>query len=234
VAVGDAVYFVSVSIDPDREAEFNRYYHREHIPSVLDACDWIRSAWRYEQFGVDGSLLWYQRRFHTLYALGPGLDLAEIARNGVLPSGDPALASWQEWLGHGLHNVQSAVYQVIYEHPRTPWDGPFGSRPFFMVTADIELEHEAAFASWYHGKYLPANVAEVPTWTAVRRYQSVGDGRRRTFVVYEAWDELGLARSLTAMRGDARLDENLAWHQWEAVIGHEDAATFRPIFRCPG
>lgn len=231
--LGDALYVVSVSVDPDHEADFNTYYHRDHIPAVFVECRNVNSAWRYEQFGVDGSLQWYDRRFHTLYTLEPGLNLEQLSRNGILAQDHPALASWRTWQSH-LHNVERAAYRVVYEHSRSPWDGPFGSRPFFLVIADISEQDEPDFARWYHQEYLPRNVAEVPTWAAVRRYESVGRERRRTFVVYEAWDQPGLARSLALMRGASRIGENLDWHRWERVIAYQDAGTFRPIFRWPG
>jgi hypothetical protein len=231
--VADALYVVSLSVDPDREAEFNRYYHGEHIPAVLADCGDLRTVRRYEQFGVDGSLRWYERQFLTIYELDSGRDLARLSDEGVLPSTHPAMTSWQEWRPH-LHDVQRRAFRLVYEHPRVAWDGAFGSRPFFLVTADIAADDEPEFARWYHEEYLPRNVAEVPTWAAVRRYESAGGGPRRTFVVYEAWDEAGLARSLASMRGAARLEENLAWHRWEPAISYEDAAMFRPIYRWPG
>jgi hypothetical protein len=232
MCVTDALYVVSLSVDPDREAEFNRYYHGEHIPGVLADAQGVRSVRRYEQFGVDGSLRWYQRRFLTIYELEEGQDLDRLADDGLLASTHPAMVSWQAWGAH-LHDAKRRTFRSVYEHPRTAWDGPFGSRPFFLVTADIAAGDEPEFARWYHEEYLPRNVAEVPTWAAVRRYESAGAGSRRTFVVYEAWDEAGLERSLASMRGAARLEENLAWHRWEPVISYEDAAMFRPIYRWP-
>jgi hypothetical protein len=227
-----ALYVVSLSVDPDREADFNRYYHGEHIPAVIADVDGIRSVRRYEQFGVDGSLRWYQRQFLTIYELDGERDLDRLGDEGLLPSTHPAMVSWQGWANH-LHDAERRTFRAVYEHPRTPWDGPFGSRPFFLVTADIGADDEPEFARWYHEEYLPRNVAEVPTWAAVRRYASAGSAPRRTFVVYEAGDEAGLQRSLASMRGAARLEENLSWHRWEPAISYEDAAMFRPIYRWP-
>jgi hypothetical protein len=227
-----ALYVVSLSVDPDQEADFNRYCHGEHIPAVMQDAEAVRSVRRYEQFGVDGSLRWYRRQFLTIYELQPDQDLNRLSDRGLLSSTHPAMVSWQGWSSH-IHDAERRSFRVVYEHPRTTWDGPFGSRPFFLVTADVAAGDEPDFARWYHGEYLPRNVAEVPTWAAVRRYESVGCGTRRTFVVYEAWDEAGLERSLTSMRGAARLEENLSWHRWEPAISHEDAAMFRPIYRWP-
>jgi hypothetical protein len=226
------IYMVSVTVDPDHETEFNRYYHSQHIPTVLEAASELRSARRYAEFGVDGSLRWYRRRLLAIYECRDGADLDRLSAEGALPPGHPERDAWQEWVASHLHDVDRRVYRQNYTHPRRAWDGPFGSRPFFMVTADISDEHEPEFASWYEGEYLPRNVAEVPDWAAVRRYRSHG-APRRTFVVYEAQDEEGLARCLTAMRGAARVEENLAWHRWDDAISYQDAATFRPIYRWP-
>jgi hypothetical protein len=227
------IYLVSASVDPEQETEFNRYYHSEHIPEVMEAASELESARRYEQFGVDGSLRWYERQFVTIYECAQGADLERLASGGPLPADHPGRTSWQRWLDSHVHLVDRGVYRQVYRHPRRPWDGPFGSRPFFMVTADITEAHEPEFSSWYEGEYLPGNVAEVPGWTAVRRYESHGREPRRTFVVYEAQDEAGLARCRGAMRGASRVQENLAWHRWDDAISYQDAATFRPIYRWP-
>lgn len=229
------LYVLSLRVDPDHEAEFNRYYHREHIPAVFGAVPELRSARRYEQFGVDGSLQWYERRFLSIYEVDPSADLERFNTRGVLPADHPERANWERQSRH-THDVDRRVFRQVWKHPRTAWDGPFGSRPFFCVTADIDAADEPEFAAWYHGDYLPKNVAEVPGWVAVRRYESLPGGAapRRTFVVYEAADEPALARCLAAMRTGSRIDENLAWHRWDDAIGYQDAATFRPIYRAPG
>ena len=41
-----ALYVVSLSVDPDREADFNRYDHGEHIPSVTADADGVRGIVR--------------------------------------------------------------------------------------------------------------------------------------------------------------------------------------------
>ena len=226
------IYMVSVSVDPDHEAEFNRYYHSQHIPAVMEATSDLKSVRRYAEYGVDGSLRWYQRRQLAIYECEDGADLERLAVDGALPLDHPERGAWQRWLATHVHDPDRGVYHQIYRHPRRPLDGPFGSRPFFLVVADIAEAHEAAFGTWYHGEYLPRNVAEVPGWAAVRRYESQGRPRR-TFVVYESQSEEELARCLATMRGAHRTEENLAWHRWDDIISYQDAATFRPIYRWP-
>ena len=226
------IYMVTVTVAPGREVEFSRYYHVQHIPAVMEAAPELRSARRYAEFGVDGSLRWYERPFLAIYECEPDADLERLSATGPLPPAHPERETWQRWLAGDVRLLDRRVYREIYRHPRMPWDGPFGSRPFFMVTADVSDAREVEFASWYQGEYLPRNVAEVPGWVAVRRYES-HDAPRRTFVVYEAQDEGGLAGCLAAMRGATRIEENLAWHRWDEAISYQDAATFRPVFRWP-
>ncbi len=233
VAEGPALYVVSLTVAPDAEAEFNHFYHREHIPAVLSAVPALTSVRRYAEYGVDGSLRWYERRYLAIYECSDDADVERFATVGALPAGHPAREAWDAWLEGPVGDVDRRVYRQIYEHPRLSPDGRFGRRPFFLVTADIDEGDEGEFADWYHGQYLPTNVAEVPAWTCVRRYESVGAASRRTFVVYEADSEEGLARALSAMRAGTRVDENLAWHGWDPIIRFQDAATFRPIFRSP-
>ena len=103
----------------------------------------------------------------------------------------------------------------------------------FVVTVEMARSQEDEFRDWYHNEYLPRNLAEVPTWAACRRYEAVGGDPRRSMVIYEAWDEAGLTRSLASMRSAARLEDNMEWHRWEPGIAFQDAAMFRPILRIP-
>ncbi|HZD66198.1 MAG TPA: hypothetical protein VE152_08885 [Acidimicrobiales bacterium] len=227
------IYVVTLTVDPDHEVEFTRYYHAQHIPAVLEAAPELTSARRYVESGVDGSLRWYHRRSLAIYECGPDADVDRLTSQGAFPPGHPEREHWRAWVTTHVHDVERRVYRQIYRHPRRAWDGPFAGRPLFLVTADVPETAEPAFAAWYQGEYLPRNVAEVPGWVAVRRYGSDRPQPRRTFVVYEAADEAGLARCLAAMRSGARVEENLAWHRWDDVISHQDAATFTPVFRWP-
>jgi hypothetical protein len=78
------------------------------------------------------------------------------------------------------------VYHETYQHEREQWDGPFGSRPFFIVTVEVKPEVEPEFRTWYEGEYLPKIMVDVPTWAACRRYTSVDLIPTRYLTVYEA------------------------------------------------
>lgn len=228
---------VALSVDPDKEASFNDFYHHRYIPNLLRVVPEFVSAKRYEEFNVEGSLRWFTKRFLTVYELASE-EAIEAALTGLeRKERDEDRAEWDRWRATGLHDVTREVYRTIYTHPRTTWDGPFGSRPFFMVSVEVQSARRAEFDDWYKTAYLPKNLADVPTWAACRRYASVGRTPARAHTIYEAWNEAGLKESLSLMRAPHRLGDNASWHAWDSgdhpAITWEDAASFKPIFRYP-
>ena len=228
-----ALIVVSFRLDVEQEAAFSAYHHHRHLPAVMDAVPGLRTAWRYQEHHVTGSLRYYRKHFLTLLAF----DDVAVARAAVPSIGaDP---EWGRWCASGaLHDLEGPlVYRERWAHPRRAADGAFGSRSFFMVSVELDSDRAAPFHDWYERDYLPKNVADVPSWVACRRYSSEGRSPQRHLAVYEASDLAGLDASLDMMRAPFRLDENMAWKRWDSgnrpVITWEDAATYKPIYRRP-
>ncbi|SEO25580.1 hypothetical protein SAMN02990966_01388 [Rhodospirillales bacterium URHD0017] len=227
-----AMILVSFRLDVEQEAPFSEFYHHRYIPDLMRAAPAIRSARRYQEHHVTGSLKYYRKQFVTLLEC----DSVESAR-GVLPAMG-GNAEWQQWRSSAIHDLDPpCVYRQRWAHPRTSWDGNFGSRPFFMVSVELRDEQAELFHEWYEQDYLPKNVADVPSWIACRRYSSEGRAPVRHVAIYEAFDLAGLDASLDMMRAPFRMSENMAWKRWDTgdcpAITWEDAATYKPIFRRP-
>ncbi|MFO1080126.1 MAG: hypothetical protein U1E23_05785 [Reyranellaceae bacterium] len=227
---------VSFRLDVDKEAPFNAFYHHRLLPALLRDVPILRSARRYQEHHVTGSLRYYAKQFLTLLES----EREDEALAALLDWRAPAEveAEWRRWQAEAVHELAPpCLFRERWAHPRRPLDGPFGSRPFFMVSVELRPGHEAAFHDWYEGEYLPRNVADVPGWVACRRYSSVGRAPARHLAIYEAADLAALDDSLDAMRAPYRMDENMAWKRWDTgaapAITWEDAATFRPIYRNP-
>ncbi len=234
------IVMVSFHLDVEKEAPFSAFYHHRYIPNLMTDVPGIRSAWRYQEHHVAGSLKYYRKQFLTIYACDSRQDAerATEAINGSRPGREMDQAEWAEWQALAIHNLEApCLYLERWAHPRTPADGIFGGRPFFMVSVEVAADQQARFDDWYEQQYLPRNVADVPSWAACRRYSSVGRNPSRQHTVYEAGDLAGLDASLEAMRAPFRLEENMSWKQWDAgdrpAIAWEDAATYKPIFRKP-
>lgn len=221
-------------LDVEQEAPFSEFYNHRFLPELMRDLPAITSAWRYQEHHVAGSLKYYRKQFLTLFECDsrPG---AERVMQAMASRPAPAFEDWQR---RAMHDVEPpCLYLERWAHPRVAADGTFGSRPFFMVSVELAATREQAFHDWYERDYLPRNVADVPSWTACRRYSSEGRTPRRHHAIYEAADLAGLDASLEAMRAPFRLAENMAWKQWDTgdapAITWEDAATFKPIFRKP-
>lgn len=223
---------VSFRLDVEQEAQFSEFYHHRYLPDLMRAAPAIRSARRYQEHHVTGSLKYYRKQFLTLLEC----DSVEGAR-GLLPAMDGD-AEWAKWRGSAIHDLDPpCVYRQRWAHPRAAWDGNFGSRPFFMVSVELRDEQAGPFHEWYEQDYLPKNVADVPSWVACRRYSSEGRASARHLTIYEAFDLAGLDASLDMMRAPFRMSENMAWKRWDTgdrpAIAWEDAATYKPILRRP-
>lgn len=232
--VGRPLVVVSFRLDMEQEAPFSEFYNHRYLPGLMHDVSAIRSAWRYQEHHVAGSLKYYRKQFLTIFECGSRLE-AEQALLAIETRPAPEL---QKWRALAMHDVEPpCLYLERWAHPRKPMDGNFGSRPIFLVSVELSVGQEQRFNDWYEQDYLPKNVADVPSWVGCRRYSSVGRQPERHHAIYEAADLAALDASLDAMRAPFRLAENMAWKQWDSgerpAITWEDAATFKPIFRRP-
>jgi len=228
---------VAFRLDVDQEAPFSDFYHHRYIPNLMRDVPAIQSARRYQEHHVTGSLKYYAKRFLTLLE-GDSEDDERQAMLAIERRQGEDEADWRKWQARAGHDLEPpSLYRQRWVHPRRPLDGPFGSRPFFMVSVELRPGQEQRFHDWYEQDYLPKNVADVPGWAACRRYSSEGRQPARHLAIYEAADLASLDGSLDMMRAPYRLTENMAWKQWDTggqpAITWEDAATFKPIYRKP-
>ncbi len=82
---GSPILIVGLRIAPEKEAEFNEFYHHRYIPKLLEVVPEIRVARRYEEYGVAGSLKWFTKRFLTVYEIASETVLTRRLRG--VPTG---------------------------------------------------------------------------------------------------------------------------------------------------
>jgi hypothetical protein len=219
------ILIVRLQLAPADETGFTATYHHDHLPTLLRQWPLLSRVRRYEEFGVDGSLRWFDRSFLTIHEIHAGqmLPLSSAWPDLVPPS--------QKEL---LRNLEEHRFIEIYRHPRSAWDGTFGSRPFFCVSVQTDPEKGEAFDAWYQGDYLPQTMADVPAWSACRRYRSLDRSPMITHTIYEAENVAGLEEALAGMRAAHRFRSNAVWEQWvREAVTWKDASSFRPIYRLP-
>ncbi len=233
-----SLLMISLKVDFDKAGKFNDFYHHRYIPRLLEVVPELVSARRYEEHNVEGSLRWYVRQFLTIYEIASEEVIEQAVRGLERPGRDAERAEWARWVSSSVHDVSRTVYRPVYTHPRSPTDGTFAGRPFFMVSVEVRSESESEFNQFYHSQYLPKVMADGPTWAACRRYKSEGRSPARYITVYEVPSLAELGECLAQLRSPSRQSENLLWHRWQSgdapAIVWEDATSFKPIFRLPG
>lgn len=226
---------VTLRIAPAQEAAFNDFYHHRYLPRLLSCVPEIEAVWRFEEFGVSGSLRWFNKQFLTQYLLRPGVTAEQIEDALERPGREPEKAEWAPWRTEHLRDLERHCYAEVYRHRREPLDGIFGSRPFFRVSVETAPDRTEAFDHWYHNEYLPKIVADVPAWRAVRRYRSIGREPQQTHTIYEVDSPAALDEAFRLMRAPHRYRSNAEWDAWVgSAILWQDATSFRPIYRAPG
>lgn len=170
----------------------------------------LKHARVYEEFGTAGSLSWFTQRHLSILSAVP------------------------EKIPEGYYFSEINHFEEIYRHPRNQERDFICRKPFFVVMVELSEHNKNAFSDWYQNIYLPKTMADIPIWSACRRYRSVDRTVPHEFTIYEAENEADLARGFELLRKDYRYSSNEAWAKWvgETILA-QDAACFRPIFHHP-
>ncbi len=228
------ILIVSFSVQPDVEVEFNHFYHRQFLPCLLKESPEFTSIRRYEEFGNYGSLRWYDKQFLTIYELDAKQEAVKLDEIFARPAVVDVVKQFRAWKDKSLRNFARIAYEQTWSHARKPLDGAFCGRPFFLWQLEMKPELDQEFQQWYQDDYLPLQVAEVPTWSSVLRYQSLDCQPVRRLTFFEANDEAVLAACIRDLRTPARMEQNIEWHgRVQAAVTWQDATSFRPIYRWP-
>jgi hypothetical protein len=227
------VIAVSFTISPEVETEFNRFYHRSFLPNLVEHSPEIERLVRYEEFAVGGSLRWYNRQFITIYQLDSEDAISNVDRIFSRPEVIDDVRAFGDWKQKHLQNFARVTYSHRWHHRRGSEHQAF-TGPAFVWQHETSEALEDDFQDWYEQKYLPQQVAEIPTWSGARRYHSVGRPTTRYLTWFETDSESNLATSMKDLRSPHRLADNMEWQQRvQAAIVWQDVASFRPIYRWP-
>ena len=223
---------VNFSVPPDVTPQFTEFYQHEFLPAVMAASPEIANIRRYEEFGVGGTLRWYNKQYLTIYQL---VDEKAIARADAIfqnTAVQSVVAKFREWKDRSLRNFSRMTFTPTWSHKRQTEE--LFSGPFFLWQLEMKPELDAEFQKWYQNEYLPLQVAEIPTWSSARRYQSHGTEQPRHLTFFETANEPNLLRALEDLRSAHRIQANYDWQKRvEPAVTWQDATSFRPIYRWP-
>lgn len=219
--------FEWIRIAPKWEAQYSEFVHHQLAPEIMAQIPEILAIRRYEEFGVAGSLAWFNKRYLLSFAIKSSVNWTEIKQKiERLPSALKFKKYRKEW----LKTFEIDSLKQIYQHHRLHQGAAFSSRPFFIVMVDVKANERVSFDNWYHESYLPKTMGDIPMWCACRRYEVEGSKNNRCYTVYEAQDDMDLFRGHELLRAPYRFSSNEDWEQWvERALTLQDASSFRPI-----
>lgn len=228
------IIIVSLSVPPEKEAEFDGFYHHRYLPTMLKSIPEIHSIRRYEESGVKGTLRWMNKLFLTIYELESEIS-EDIHELFACHASQELILEFQQWKSNHLRNFNCIAYLNTWSHERSPWDGTFGSRPFLMWSHEMKSDFDEEFQNWYEKSYLPLQIADIPEWSACRRYTSIHRDKTRRLTIFEAADEFTLNRCIGELRSDRRVWQNYEWQRRvEQAVLWQEISSFRIIYRRPG
>jgi hypothetical protein len=181
---GTGLLAVWTDVAPEAEAEFNEWYHSEHIPERL-AVPGVLAAQRYQ--AVEG-----QPKYIALYELA---DVKVLESDAYLKLGKNQ-TPWSEKMLPHFRNAQRGVFQLI-----SSFGNPPAKPAEFVYTArsNVAAKHEAEFNEWHNNEHAPS-LARVAGSYRARRYTAVEsnpehlrgfvamEGNPKYLVVYEIRD----------------------------------------------
>ncbi len=160
---------VAAEVEPEVEAEWNRWYDEVHLPEIVD-CPGFRHAARYVA-AADG-----KRFYQALYDLdGPqALDGPEFAKRRGWDRFRPQLR-WTTRLGRRIADARNAAASLSDR-----------ALPLCLLTVEAEIAPEAEqdWNRWYDGEHLP-QVTACPGFVQSARYLTEADGARHYLALYE-------------------------------------------------
>jgi len=194
------VYVVQMDVPAALEAEFNRIYDEDHVPTILTVPG-VRSCARYR---LDHSTVSDMPRYLAIY---------EVDDDAVIDSPAWTEASDKgEWKPKVRPHTTNRRHSVLERTAGTPIPERSGVPQLFFVQLDIPAGDEAEFNRVYDTEHFPA-LAKVPGVGSGARYRlkrSTVPGIERYLTLYEL-------DSAAVMDGEA-WQEAAAYGDWIGKI----------------
>jgi hypothetical protein len=185
------VYVVQMDVPATLEAEFNRIYDEDHVPTILKVPG-VRSCARYR---LDHSTVPLMPRYLAIY---------EVDNAAVIDSPAWTEASDKgEWKPNIRPHTTNRWHTVFERTAGTPIGMPGSRSHIFFVQLDIPAADESEFNRIYDTEHFPM-LAKVPGVRSAARYRldhSTVAGMERYLTIYEldspavmqseAWEKAG-------------------------------------------
>jgi len=172
---GTGLLMVWTDIDPEFEAEFNRWYDEEHLARLLQVPGFL-SAGRYCALKCGPKYLaMYELEDHNVLRSAAYLDTVKYQ-----PSAQRAKTGTSRIGRNFLRNAYRQIFPV-HTHP---FEQIAEMAPFLqMGRIDVSAAIEEEFSAWYNTAYIPGYLA-VPGCLGARRFVAI-EGQPKYLTVYE-------------------------------------------------
>ncbi len=172
---GTGLLMVWADVDPEFEAEFNRWYDEEHIEHLLKVPGFL-SAGRY--VALKGG-----PKYLAMYELeAPSVMHSAAFLDGVRYRPTPRRV--QNSGGRIGRNFLLNFYRQIFPARTDPVEQTMAMSPFLqMGRMDISASMEEEYNAWYNTAYIPGYLT-VPGVLRARRFLAI-DGQPKYLTLYE-------------------------------------------------
>jgi len=197
---GTGLLMLWCDVDPEREAEFNRWYDEEHIEHLLSVPGFL-SGGRY--VAVKGG-----PKYLAMYELE---EVSVLRTSAFLDAVRHRPSPWRQKAsgGHIGRNYILNGYRQIFPARTNPIELTMPMPRYLqMGRIDIPAVFEEEFNEWYDTTYIPGYL-EVPGVIRARRFVVV-DGQPKYLTVYEFEHE--------AVPESAAWEANRFGHPWTRRI----------------
>ena len=172
---GAGLLMLWTDVDPQYEAEFNRWYDEEHIKHLLEIPGFLAGGRYVALKGGPKYLAMYELEDHNVLRTSAFLDAVRYK-----PSPWRAKASG----GHVGRNYILNAYRQIFPARTNPVELTMAMPRYLqMGRMDIPAHMEEEFNAWYNTVYIPGYLT-VPGVLGARRF-TVIDGQPKYLTVYD-------------------------------------------------
>lgn len=230
------IMLVDLSIETDRQAEFDHFYHNFYIPKFLQAVPEIRATTRYAQTNPLGQLDPAKAHFLTIYELlsDDSIDSIEaaIARSAHREASD----QFKLWKQNGLTYFDRAFYRLVNKQTHQSENGCWSSQSLctwrWSVKPEVSTAAAAAAAAVSSlSSYANQLTNTLSLATAHHSYLRLNSEPHHFLTVFDVQDEITLLQLMQAANNQNPHSDDAALRDWlAATMKANEAMSFKQIY----
>ena len=224
------IMLVDLSIESDRQTEFDLFYHDFYIPEFLHAVPEIHTARRYAQTNLLDKLDPSKAHFLTIYELlsDDSIDNIEaaIARNAHREASD----QFKLWKQNGLTNFARAFYRQVSKQTDQSEHGCWSSQSLciwqWCVKPEVTPEAALSYLSGYANQLI-----NTLSLRAHHTYLRLNSEQNKFLTVFDVPNEIPLLQLMQIANSQIPSSDDVALRDWLAATMQDyEAMSFNQIY----